>query len=575
MYNVLGLIPSFISVKLRPMGRFREESLQRLKERVDLVELVRGYVDLKRAGASYKACCPFHDEKTPSFVIQKGDTHFHCFGCQAHGDAIEFLMRHQQLSFVEAVETLGERFGVTLERTEEEKGPSRAKLKELLNTSAEAYHQRLLHDEEAMNYLANRGLDRSFVERFRLGLAPGEPMVQGDRFLLKEAGLLTKDGRRDFFRERILFPICDATGSVIGFSGRKYRESTFGGKYVNSPETPLFRKSRVLFGLHHSRRRIAKEKRCLVVEGQIDALRLIHAGWDLAVAGQGTAFGSGQVEELVKLGVRKAMLLMDGDSAGREAARKIGDLFQREGVEVRVARLPEGQDPDTTLNEGGIGALREFVASAPDYLSFLVSQSDLSTPAAKAEAVRRLSAQIREWPDPVMVHESLRHLAALMSLPESALGVDFGARPAIHMRQKSSVGGVEVDPDRVLEMDVLRLIVGDKRRREWAAKELRVDLFRTVPELFSAIVEEEDLLSVAARSDLVEELFSRKVNPKRADQIFPQAVQKLLDRGWLEERQKLSNQLRSGELTEEESLEVARKFNSLERPTCNFSVIEA
>src|SRR5262249_1487277 len=153
--------------------------------------------------------------------------------------------------------------------------------------------------------------------------------------------------------ERITFPICDAAGAVIGFSARKYLETTFGGKYINTPETPLFKKSRVLFGLNFSRRRIAKEKKAIIVEGQIDALRLIKAGFNLTVAGQGTAFGEGHVKELLNLGVSEVFLALDGDEAGREATHKIGNLFQKEGIEVRVVNLPGKSDPDTFLKEKG------------------------------------------------------------------------------------------------------------------------------------------------------------------------------------------------------------------------------
>lgn len=301
------------------MVLFSKDSLETLKQRIDLVEVMSAHVDFKKSGSAYKALCPFHDEKTPSFMIQKGDSHYHCFGCGAHGDAIQFLMSHQKMSFIEAVESLAQRFHVHLEKLEdkeEQKGPSKALMKEALNFAAQFYHHALLHTaegHEALQYLYKRGLDLDFIRHFQIGLAPKahpgllRKVMQAKSIypdVLLEAGLLGegRDGNfRDFFSDRIMFPIHHHTGGVIGFSARKYKEDTFGGKYVNTPETPLFKKSKVLFGLNYCRRRIAKERKAIVVEGQIDALRLIHAGFNITVAGQGTAFGEGHVKELMTL----------------------------------------------------------------------------------------------------------------------------------------------------------------------------------------------------------------------------------------------------------------------------------
>lgn len=246
------------------MAIFSKESLETLRQRVDLVDVLSSHMDLKRSGASYKGLCPFHDEKTPSFTIQKGDTHYHCFGCGAHGDAIHFLMTHLKMSFLDAVESLAQRFNVPLqqvESAEETKGPNKGALKEALDIASNFYQLILLHTKEgheALHYLFKRGIDIEFVRRFRIGLAPQEPgmlrKIMHAKFIkdeiLEHAGLIARardNGWRDFFQDRITFPICDATGAVIGFSARKYKENTFGGKYINTAETPLFKKSRTLF----------------------------------------------------------------------------------------------------------------------------------------------------------------------------------------------------------------------------------------------------------------------------------------------------------------------------------------
>ena len=240
---------------------YTKDSLQTLKEKIDLIDVVASQIELKRAGAVYKSLCPFHDEKSPSFSIKRGDTHYHCFGCGAHGDAIQFLMQLQGLTFREAVEMLAERFHIPLQEDEKvEKGISSLQLQDVLNFASHFYHFYLQRTEEgrvALNYLTKRGLSLDFIRRFEIGFAP-----EGSDLFLKAmreknfsmelmiaAGLLTKDGRRTFFRERVTFPVRNPRGSVIGFSARKIKEETFGGKYINTSETQLFKKSRHLFAV--------------------------------------------------------------------------------------------------------------------------------------------------------------------------------------------------------------------------------------------------------------------------------------------------------------------------------------
>src|SRR3990167_1100019 len=235
------------------MGTFSRESLELLRSRIDLVEVLNPYVKLQRAGAAYKALCPFHDERTPSFVIQKGDSHYHCFGCGAHGDAIQFLMTHLRMSFLEAVENLAEKFHVQLEEVEGDnkpKGPPKTALQDALERACRFYQFALLHTLEghaALDYLYSRGIDLDFINTFQIGLAPRAPGLflkvmweqKVSNAVLEEAGLFSKG--REFFSDRITIPIRDAAGSVIGFSARKYRPDTFGGKYINTSETPLLK----------------------------------------------------------------------------------------------------------------------------------------------------------------------------------------------------------------------------------------------------------------------------------------------------------------------------------------------
>ena len=403
---------------------YSKESLETLRRRIDLVDVLEGHLELKRSGSSYKALCPFHEEKSPSFMIQKGDSHYHCFGCGAHGDAIQFLMERQGFTFVEAIESLALKFGVILERVEsaELKGPSKKEMGDAMMKAAELYHVWLLHTDkgqQALKYLHARGIDLEFIKRYKIGVAPDQATFLLKFFqkenvsqeILKACGLVTdtaKGNLRDFFIDRITFPIHSPTGQVIGFSARKYKEETFGGKYINSMETALFKKSHVLFGLNFSRPRIVKEKRALIVEGQIDALRLIDNGLDLTVASLGTAFGESHVQELVKLGVEQVHLIFDPDTAGKEAALKVGNLFQKLSIDVHVVTMPDGHDPDSLLKEKGVEPLLDLLEKAPDYLTFLVqsysARINQNSPAEKNLLIERLSTQIRDWNSEILIH---------------------------------------------------------------------------------------------------------------------------------------------------------------------------
>lgn len=576
------------------MALYTKDSLEALRQRVNIVEVLSSYLELKPAGAQYKALCPFHDEKTPSFVVQKGGGHYHCFGCGAHGDAIQFLMTHEHMNFSDAVDALAERFHVPLERLEgaKERGPDKKRLKEACAAACRFYQCTLLHTSEghaALQYLYSRGLDLDFIRRFGVGLAPKEPQLSLKtlqttglpREILVQAGLAVErnDGSlRDFFYDRITFPICDATGAVIGFSARKYKEDTFGGKYVNTAETPLFKKSRVLFGLHHGRKRILKDKKAIIVEGQIDCLRLIQEGFEGAVAGQGTAFGEGHVQELVNLGVEEVILSLDGDGAGREATVKIGQLFQKVGCGVKVVALPSGMDPDAFLRDRGRDAFQDKMEEAGDYLTFLVGyysrEYDIGTPAGKNTLVAKVVKQIREWTSEVMVLEGLRKLAKLVDIPEDALGVSKMRMPSIYLQTQDRLGDVSVNAARVLEVDLLRWLVlaGPSYPSFFtvAKDNLTSEHFFDTDcrKVFSIAVEGGtcDPIRLAGEIDdekFFQEIYDRKVNIERAEALFTETVQRLLDRKWMNDCERIRAKIASGQLDDEEAMRLAQEFQVL------------
>ncbi len=584
------------------MRTFTKDSLDLLRQRINLVEVISPYVDLKRSGSSFKGLCPFHEEKTPSFIINSGDSHYHCFGCGAHGDAVEFLMTHEKLTFVEAIETLAEKFGVQLEWTDSKEtyqGPDKSLLKEALEKVANFCHYCLLHTYEgqkALEYLYQRGMDLDYIRTFQIGFAPQSPFLI-TKFLkeenvtskvLEEAGIVKafSQGRPlSFFQDRIMIPIRNALGAVIGFSARKFKEETFGPKYINTPETALFKKSKILFGLSYSRRRIAKDRKAIIVEGQFDALRLIYEGFSITVAGQGTAFTDTHMRELLQLGVKKVYLAMDSDKAGEEANMKIGDMFQKEGVEVLVVELPQGKDPDSFLKEEGANEFNKLLNNSLDFLTFLVKSYsktlDLNSPSGKNEMVKILVKKVHNWDQPVLIEESLKKLAKLTNTSEETV-------VSLKMPQKTLKPQIlnvkkNIDPDKVLESDLLRwlFLVGDSGERFGliAGRNLILESFKNpicrkfYARYLEALEKKNslDLLSLAVDLDdsqeqtFIFELFQKKINREKAEELFLESIQKLLERNWLEKRENIRLKIQSGKFSEEEVLKLAKEFDELKK----------
>jgi DNA primase len=586
------------------MQIFTKECLENLRQRVDLVDLLSSHLELKKTGANYKALCPFHDEKTPSFMVQKGDTHYHCFGCGSHGDGITFLMSHLKMSFLESVENLAERYSVRLEYAEVSSNSTdcnKADLKKALEYACRLFQFLLLHTAEghkALTYLYDRGIDLEFIRQFHIGLATKTHgmlrKILHTKFIKDEAmvqaGLIIPEKEkeyRDFFYDRITFPIRDSMGSIIGFSARKYKQETSGGKYVNTSETSLFKKSKVLFGLNYSRRRIAKERKAIIVEGQIDALRLIQTGFNITVAGQGTAFGESHVNELLKLGVNQVFLALDSDTAGQEATCKIGNMFQKEGIEVRVTSLPLGLDPDSYLIRNGTEAFLKLLEESGDYLTFLVHHEskklNLDSPAGKNELVKILSQKIYSWDQPLIIHESLKKVAHLLQIPTSMLGIDQVHTPNIYIKKSASVGLQTINPDRILETDFLRwLLFCGKNRPEfvhWAFNNITLDdlidpICKQFYQIYKRCHKNSEICDFATLANEMPqeqgqlwfiELMQKKINRDKAEIQFTESMQKILDRNWMQKRENIKMKIQSGQCSDDQALELVKEFEEIKR----------
>lgn len=580
------------------MSVFSQQFLDKLRQKIDIIEVISPYINLKRAGSSYKAICPFHSEKTPSFMINSGDDHYHCFGCNAHGDAIAFLMNHLKLTFMESVEVLAEKFAVSLEYVDKKAliGPDLSLLRDALNQTSDFFHFHLLHTDEghlALHYLYRRGIDLEFIRLFKIGFASKNEQLQLDFFkfkkfdkeiLLNSSLINQSDNGRcwPFFSNRITFPVLDNSSNVIGFSARKIDEETFGGKYINTRETPIFKKSKILFGLNYSRSRIAKERKAIIVEGQIDALRLIQEGFNFTVASQGTAFGSDHINQLKKLGVVNVYIAFDGDNAGTEASVKVGQLFQSDGIEVSHVLLPEGSDPDLILRKEGPEHFLKYMDNSIDHISMMIRffskkfDVDIKTPAGKNRLSKEIATKIYEWSSQLMIHEGLKSLAELLEVPESMIeGEPKKFTPLTTI--KLSVNG-----NQVLEIDLMRwiILVGNEQPQlmDIIFKNLNSEDFidESCRLMYSEALKIKnelkklDFLTLARELEedkqyILNAILDKKVNIDKANNGVITVVQKILERNWMLKSESIKTKIHDGKCSESEILNLAKEFDNIKK----------
>ena len=437
------------------MGRVPQNFIDELIARADIVEIIGTRVPLKKSGREYKANCPFHGEKTPSFWVSPEKQFYHCFGCGAHGTVLGFLMNYDRMSFPEAVEDLAARLGLEVPREGGDAGPKKVDESafELMARVARFYSETLAKDARARQYVVQRGLTDETIERFGIGYAPNSWSDVLKKFggsdparqALTELGLIierdrgqVRDGERhyDRFRDRVMFPIRDARGRVIAFGGRIIDQGE--PKYLNSPETTLFHKGRELYGLYETRQARITLKRLVVVEGYMDTVRLHQAGIQYAVATLGTATTPEHLKRIFRL-VSEVVFAFDGDRAGRAAAwRALQHALPeaREGREMRFLFLPEGHDPDTLVGEEGRDAFEARLHGAEPLSEYFVrelsSQVDLSHADGRgrlAEAARPLVAKL---PQGVYRELLLTRVAEAIKLPAARLEElwNSGAKPA-------------------------------------------------------------------------------------------------------------------------------------------------
>ena len=431
------------------MGRIPESIVDEIRERSDIVEVIASYVKLQKRGGDFWACCPFHKEKTPSFKVSSSRQSFYCFGCNKGGNVFTFLQEFANLDFPEAVRTLARRAGIVIPEEEADtpaareaaarRRSEREQAMDLLQQMAQWFHHMLLSPEgrSARDYVQSRGLDEETVEQFSLGYAPEAwdaclnwaKKLGFSRELVVATGLAVVSSERpdhcyDRFRGRLIFPIHDAQGRVVGFSGRTMDPEAKGAKYVNTPETDYFHKGRILYGLHLARRHFRDHGAALVCEGQLDVIACHRAGLNHAVCAQGTAFTEHHARLLQRLS-DEVILAFDADSAGRKAALKTIQLLHWAGVPARVVSLPAGADPDSLFREGGAEALREAMSHSVEAVHFVYqtacAEHDPESPQGKSDIVKAVMPAILSLDEPVARAAYCTWLAEAMGLPESAI----------------------------------------------------------------------------------------------------------------------------------------------------------
>jgi DNA primase len=467
------------------MALISPDSLERVKQAADIVEVVSAHTDLRRQGARYVGLCPFHEERTPSFSVEPQEKLYHCFGCGVGGDVIKFVEEKEGLGFAEAVELLADRYGVELEREQEDpraeaRRQHRRRLEQLLDRAAAFYASYLWESKEAAkarDYLAERGLREEVLKDFGVGYAPSawdKLLVAGQRagFNVEElrgVGLVQRGrsgGEYDRFRERIMFPIRDRRGRVLGFGGRAMRPDQ-GAKYVNTAETDFFHKSQILYGVDRAKAAIAKAGRAVVVEGYTDVIALHQAGIEEAVGVMGTAITGEQVAALSGM-VEEVVLALDADSAGQEAMLRAQKVAAGRRMRLRVAAMPAGEDPAEMMVEPeGPERFQGLVQGAEELTAFQVrlvlDRTDVGSPVERDRALVELAPVLAGMGESASRDDLVRRLAERLDFdPATVMGRVVAATPTSGGREQSAP---DPSPERPRPQRAAELTSRERRER--------------------------------------------------------------------------------------------------------------
>ena len=478
------------------MARISQETIDRINDSADIVEVVSRTVELKKRGRNYFGLCPFHDEKTPSFSVAPDKGIYHCFGCGKGGNSVNFIIENEKLSFVEALQQLGHQLNIEVNFSggNESRGFFDG-LYKIHETASSLYHKTLLSDrgERALKYLTDRGLSQEMIKYFNVGFAPESSKyllntIQSDGYekqVLEKCGLFgaSKNEFFDRFRSRIMFPIWNASGKIVGFGGRVFA-SDDPAKYMNSPETPIYKKSDIFYGLHQARESIRKEGFVILVEGYTDVIQLFQNGIKNCVAVSGTAFSERHVGQLNKF-TSKVLLAYDGDFAGVSAALKTGYYLIKGGIECEVIEIPDKLDPDEWISKSGPEIFKvkgiQRSLNLIDYHLKTSNFAELNAP-KKSEIVHQILTEVKEIANPIISNEIIKKLAEKSGVEESDIKKMIPQKKSFRMNDNQDNYQEEQLFDSINDkaaFGIIKVILhGELDAKEWINDNLEIDKIR-------------------------------------------------------------------------------------------------
>ncbi len=565
------------------MAKIPEYTIEKIKDSNDIVDVISSYLPLKKKGANYWARCPFHNEKTASFSVSPSKQIYHCFGCGVGGNVLNFVMEYEKLSFIEAVKQLAERANIPLEFEDisPQEQSDTGKLREMHEKTIELLHRELFNPggKAALEYLLSRGLTEETIKTFKLGYAPeswdflvsklaneysADLMVKSGLFVRSE-----KDNRLfDRFRGGVLFPVQDDRGNAVGFGCRLMNDDKKDAKYLNSPETPIYNKRKILYGLNITRDTIRKSKKAIVVEGYMDFLQLYQHGYINVVAGSGTAF-TDEHARLLRRFADEVVLCYDSDTAGQKAAVKTGFSVSSQKLECRVLVLPEGEDPDSYLRKEGADGFFKKEASALPFLEFLrhYYQPAQMSAKVKSDTVTQLMEEIRSFADPVYREMFAREIAKLFLVDENTLLNQLNRQNRYATRQEKNVFMGEKpkifkNQGESAEYFLLQLLInGDTTVRKAGLRYLSPVLFKhpflkNVLENVLKVLEKNISITARQLPDKIKDekirsftykLFMEEQDLKNQEQIFVESLKQIEMQMLKNEYDELTEKLRSAE----------------------------
>jgi DNA primase len=541
--------------------------LEEIKSKIDIVDFISDYVNLKKSGQNYKGLCPFHTEKTPSFMVSRPKQIFHCFGCGVGGDAVSFLMKHDNYSFGEAIRYMAKKAGVTITdfRFDKESSEKRETILRINEDAMKFFMKNMQDSKTAVAYLKNRGLNDDSISRFCIGYATGQRddllrhliKMGHSEALLKEAGLLLADDRygpshkgyRDSFRGRIIFPIFNLRNDIIAFGGRVLDDAL--PKYINSPETEVFKKSETLFALNLAKDEIRKKGYAVIVEGYLDVIVCHQHDFRNAVAPLGTALTARQLQKLKSL-TQKVVLVFDGDNAGLSAARRSLAILCENDFKAKVLLLPQGEDPDSFLRKNGSGPFKKMLADAVSLIYFILNTAK----GDRTDAVKEALGMISAVKDLVIADELLRELADRSRVNESVLRNEL---ERIKRRPGTLAGGGPVPAMKTLNREeclLLSAVIAFPEKAVYVLSKLSVEDLKdkTIKSIFCKIRDLSNKFTAASLLDQAEDgdktlITELSLNPgfdaEHVDRNIEDCLQVLIQKDFeerqREERQKLAD----------------------------------